>query len=80
MRFAHVNLKYREGKMNRYVTKKENICIFKTAKEEHRGSEFIRRGNYNKNGAASCKILSALIREFNGKIINNDKMIIYPFL
>ncbi|MCL2155689.1 MAG: hypothetical protein FWH53_08500 [Leptospirales bacterium] len=66
--------------MNRYVTKKENICIFKAAKEEYRGSDLIRRGNYNKNETASCKILSTLIREFNGEIINNDKMITYPFL
>jgi len=30
--------------MNRYVTKKENICIFKTAKEEHRGSDLSEEG------------------------------------
>ena len=65
--------------MNRYVTKKENICIFKTAGEEQRGSDLIRRGNYNKSGTSSCRILSALIKEFNGEIISNDKMIIYPF-
>ena len=63
--------------MNRYAAKKENICIFKTAKEEQRGSDLIRRGDYNKNGTTSCKILSALIREFNGEICN-DKMILYP--
>jgi len=65
--------------MNRYVTKKENICISKAAKEEQRGSYLIRRGTYNKNGTTSSKILSTLIREFNGEITGNDKMILYPF-
>ena len=79
MRFEHVNSKKREGKMNRYVTKKENTSIFKAAKEESRSSDLIRRGNYNKNGTPSNKILSALIREFNGEITGNDKMILYPY-
>ena len=65
--------------MNPYVTKKENISIFKAAKEEPRGSDLIRRGNYNKNGTTSNKILSALIREFNGEITCDDKMILYPY-
>ncbi|MCL1865334.1 MAG: hypothetical protein FWF73_05930 [Spirochaetes bacterium] len=65
--------------MNYYATKKENICIFKAAGEEQRDNSLIRRGKCNKNGTASYKILSALIREFNGEIINNDKMILYSF-
>ena len=78
--------------MNRYVTKKENICLFKTSGEEQGGSGLFRRGEYHKsgeyykhgkshqNGTTSCKILSALIREFNGEIAGNDKMIHNPFL
>ena len=65
--------------MNRYVTKKENICIFKADKEEQRGNDLIRRGNHNKSRTTTCKILSALLREFNGEITGNDKMILYPF-
>ena len=65
--------------MNYYVTKKENISIFKASKKEQRGSDLIRRWDYNKNGTTSNKILSTLIKEFKGEITCDDKMILYPY-
>lgn len=64
--------------MNGYITKKDNICIFKTDREEQRGKGFVRGRNYKESGKTTCEALSSLIREFRGEIVSNDKMILYP--
>jgi len=64
--------------MNGYVTKKENLRIFKTDRKEQRGKGFVRGKNYTESGKASCEVLSSLIREFRGEIVSNDKMILFP--
>lgn len=65
--------------MNAYVTKKENLRVFKTDTEKQRGKSFVRGRNYPESGKASTDVLSSLLREFRGEIISNDKMILYSF-
>jgi len=72
-------LKYSESAMNGYVTKKENIRIFKTNGEEPRGKGFIRGKNSKKSGESACDAISNLVREFRGEIVCGDKMKIYSF-
>jgi hypothetical protein len=66
--------------MNGYVTKKENIRIFTTDREEQRGKSFVRGRKHTESGKNSCEPLSALIREFGGEIVSSDKMILYPLV
>ena len=65
--------------MNGYVTKKENIRVFKADREEQRGKSFVRGRKYQEGGKTSCDTLSALIREFRGEVVSSDKMILYSF-
>ncbi len=64
--------------MNGYVTKKDNIRIFKTDREEQRGKGFVRGRKHKEGGKPSCDALSVLIREFRGEMVSNDKMTLYP--
>ena len=64
--------------MNGYITKKENLRIFKTDGEKQRSKGFVRGRNYTESGKASCEVLSTLLREFRGEIVSNDKMILFP--
>ncbi len=64
--------------MNGYVTKKDNIRIFKTDREEQRGKGFVRGRKHKEGGKTPCEALSVLIREFRGEIVSSDKMITYP--
>lgn len=63
--------------MNAYVTKKENIRLFKADGEEQRGKSFVRGRKYQKSGETSCEAVSALLREFRGEIVSSDKMSLY---
>jgi len=65
--------------MNGYVTKKENLRVFKANREEQRGKSFVRGRSYKESGKASCDVLSSVLREFRGEIVSNDKMILFPF-
>jgi len=76
--FSMLNLMSSESAMNGYVTKKDNICIFTTDREESRGKGFVRGRKYKESGKTSCEAVSALVREFRGEIVNSDRMILYP--
>ena len=66
--------------MNGYVTKKENIRIFTTDRDEQRGKGFVRGRKNKESGKNSCEPLSALIREFRGEIVSGDQMTLYPLI
>jgi len=56
--------------MKAYVTKKENICVFKAAGQKQRGKSYVRPGNNKENNKAFEDSISILLKEFNGEIIN----------
>jgi len=65
--------------MNGYVTKKENVRLFKTDNEEQRGKSFVRGRNNKESGKTSGEVLSSIIREFRGEIVSSNEMIFFPF-
>ena len=66
-----------ESKMKSYVTKKENLCLFKTDGEKQGNMCFIRRESHTEIGKSTDTAFSSLLREFRGEIVNGDKMILF---
>jgi len=63
--------------MKSYVTKKENLCLFKTDCEKQGNMRFIRRNSHPEIGQSTGKVFSTLLKEFRGEIVNSDKMILF---
>jgi hypothetical protein len=64
--------------MKRYVTKKENLCVFKTDKDKQGNSCFIRGKKYSENGKHPDSVLSILLEEFRGEFVRCDSINLYP--
>ena len=64
--------------MKSYVTKKENLCLFKTDGEKQRNTRLIRREPHSESGKSTDPVFATVIREFRGEIVNGDKMILFP--
>jgi hypothetical protein len=64
--------------MKNYVTKKENLCVFKADGEKSGNMRLIRGKKYNEIGKFPDTALSMLLREFRGELVNCDKMNLFP--
>lgn len=73
----HVIYDSSESEMKTYVTKKESLSLFTSARKQQRGKSYVKRGTHSEGGKTFDETVARILKEFGGEIVNKKDVRLY---